>query len=426
MKRTFSTMGKLHNAYSKISKFLGFNRDPQGFSGDLYTFGCNEGKNYGSEVCETMNIPTKVVFDDFPDLNGYPITTISCEKCTAVVLNGKVLFNDNLMQDEHRSSPYREIKNLDGVKSLYCRSFQNETRIIALTETGQLYKCNIKYYTDKDFKYLIIETSDKIIGGSNQSEYNKFIHNEDFLEKMEDEVISFSADRHQAIIKDNSDKDNGTGTLYTKGTGGVFGELGHGSETDLVEFKQVEGLNGVKSVSCGKFYTAVITIESGVGKLFTFGMGEEGQLGHGKNDNLNIPRQVEGLNNFDVKFVSCGIFHTAVICLEDGKTKLFTFGKGNRGQLGHGDNRNYNSPKEVKELNNLGTITHVSCGAEFTAVIIDGKLYTFGANEFGQLGLGDYEDRNTPTEVKRVTKVETVCCGTNHIGIIASESDFNY
>lgn len=61
---------------------------------------------------------------------------------------------------------------------------------------------------------------------------------------------------------------------------------------------------------------------------------------------------------------------------------------GNFGQLGHGDDQNVTIAKQIQFLNNL-QISQVSCGEKHSAfVTVTGFLYTCGANDGGQLGIG--------------------------------------
>ena len=57
---------------------------------------------------------------------------------------------------------------------------------------------------------------------------------------------------------------------------------------------------------------------------------------------------------------------------------------------------------EAGRVSGLGgyRCVNVSCGAEFTCVITDtNALFTWGDNQFGQLGQGDAITRGTPTQV---------------------------
>lgn len=62
-------------------------------------------------------------------------------------------------------------------------------------------------------------------------------------------------------------------------------------------------------------------------------------------------------------------------------------------------------------------VVRVAGGWRHTAAADDeGRTYTWGWNKFGQLGLGDTEDRNAPTEVSPLTgqRVALLACGWRH------------
>ena len=53
-------------------------------------------------------------------------------------------------------------------------------------------------------------------------------------------------------------------------------------------------------------------VASGSGRVFTFGKGSDGQLGHGDNEDLSTPKLVEALTEEEVVGASAGHEHTAV------------------------------------------------------------------------------------------------------------------
>ena len=90
------------------------------------------------------------------------------------------------------------------------------------------------------------------------------------------------------------------------------GRLGHGGNTNEMVPRMVEGLVGVKvaHVAAGAIHTVICTAE---GRVWTFGHGGHGRLGHGGNTDEMVPRIVEGLVGVKVAQVAAGHEHT-VIC----------------------------------------------------------------------------------------------------------------
>ena len=80
--------------------------------------------------------------------------------------------------------------------------------------------------------------------------------------------------------------------------------------------------------------------------------------------------------------------------------QLYSFGKNNKGQLGVGDIIDKLSPTFVSETDVSGVIS-VSCGNEHTlALTVDNKVFSFGENENGQLGINSFNDKISPTYIQ--------------------------
>jgi len=71
------------------------------------------------------------------------------------------------------------------------------------------------------------------------------------------------------------------------------------------------------------------------GKVYAFGWGKYGCLGDGSREDRLVPTLTRGLEGVHVAQVACGWRHS--IAVTD-KAKLYTFGWGKFGQIGHGDN----------------------------------------------------------------------------------------
>ena len=62
---------------------------------------------------------------------------------------------------------------------------------------------------------------------------------------------------------------------------------------------------------------------------------------------------------------------------------------------------------------NLPSIQQISCGSNFTLCLTnDGYLYSFGSNNYGQLGIGrNTNDEHPPQMIESLQDVEFVICG---------------
>mmetsp|Transcript_15912 Transcript_15912/g.25810 ORF Transcript_15912/g.25810 Transcript_15912/m.25810 type:complete len:606 (+) Transcript_15912:105-1922(+) len=204
----------------------------------------------------------------------------------------------------------------------------------------------------------------------------------------------------------------GNGDLYTWG-GGMYGKLGHGNEAGHSTPKRVEALVGlnVSQIACGSRHTAIITSS---GAIYTWGDKENGVAGHGDTEGHQYtPKLLEKLAGKRVVQLSACGFHTGCLTADG---ELYTWGEGKFGRLGHGAERNCHSPRLVETL--LGKKPRqVSCGGFHTAVVTeDGRLYTFGGGEHGQLGHNDRVNKVKPTLVQALEGyfVSQITCGWSH------------
>ncbi|CAH9103196.1 unnamed protein product [Cuscuta epithymum] len=224
-----------------------------------------------------------------------------------------------------------------------------------------------------------------------------------------------------------------SGDLYTWGEG-HFGLLGHGNEVSHWVPKRVTGpLEGihVSYISCGPWHTAVVT---SAGQLFTFGDGTFGVLGHGDRKSISKPREVESLKGLRTVRAACGVWHTAaVVEVMVGNSsssncssgKLFTWGDGDKGRLGHGDKESRLVPTCVAALVEPN-FCQVACGHSLTvSLTTSGHVYTMGSPVYGQLG-NPQADGKLPCRVEaNLAKsfVEEIACGAYHVAVLTSRTE---
>lgn len=165
---------------------------------------------------------------------------------------------------------------------------------------------------------------------------------------------------------------------------GKLGQLGHGEGTMWLQHPTVvQSLSDrqIVGVGAGDGFSVFLS-DSGI--LMTCGDGTFGCLGQGDFKSVSTPKVVETLINEEVKQVACGIHHCAALTRNGA---LFTWGRGDFGQLGTGVEHNCCEP--VRVVVKLGdVIKSVHCGPDCTAFITKkGCVYVCGCNRYNKLGL---------------------------------------
>lgn len=140
-------------------------------------------------------------------------------------------------------------------------------------------------------------------------------------------------------------------------------------------------------------YHALIVDESG--SLLSYGYNQYGQLGHEENIGTDQPTTDPVKVMTDVKSVSGGMHHTLVIKEDD---SLWSFGSNQYGQLGHSENLGTAYPNIVPKQIMTG-VKAVIAGHYHTLVIKkNGELFSFGHNFSGQLGHTNNLETHAPNE----------------------------
>ena len=118
----------------------------------------------------------------------------------------------------------------------------------------------------------------------------------------------------------------------------------------------------------------------------------EGQLGTITEHPSSItPILVEDISHIQMKYVAAGSF-SASISQEAGS--LYLWGTGTFGK--------FNTPHRVKKIEQ--NAISVDIGESFGVVLTeDRQLYSWGINQDGQLGSGDFYDRPTPQLMQKIT-----------------------
>lgn len=182
------------------------------------------------------------------------------------------------------------------------------------------------------------------------------------------------------------------GKIYSSGIN-TYGQLGDSTIINKSSPVFLAG-NTWKQIEAGSYFSAAISNDN---RLWLWGNNSVGNLGNLSILNTSSPVQTSYATT-DWAMVSCGYGFVAAL-KTDGS--LWTWGSNLYGQLGRNTfGGSCSSPMRV------GTNTNwlsISCGKDhMAAVTSDLKLWVWGKNTSGQLGLKDAANRNSPTQVSYV------------------------
>lgn len=209
-----------------------------------------------------------------------------------------------------------------------------------------------------------------------------------------------------------------TGLAYSWGYNDR-GQLGHENLTTKIHIpKLIESMKDKKLgfAAVSYHHSALVT---DTGELYTFGMNDCGQLGLDHTQHQSTPQHVKTLEGHEVTMVSCGLYHT-IICTASGE--LLSCGKNDYGQLGLGHSRQVKVPTLAPLPSEM--ICFVACGYYHSiAISTSGRTFSFGRNDYGQLGIGSKIHQNVPSVValSANTRMTRGACGCYHTVLLSEQ-----
>jgi len=182
------------------------------------------------------------------------------------------------------------------------------------------------------------------------------------------------------------------------------GQLGDGTRTDRLAPTEVAG--GIHFVALASSYIHTCGLDQ-VGQAYCWGALGWGRLGT-EGWAPEEPGQVQG--NLNYVSIAAGWDHSCAVA-HDGQA--YCWGRNEEGQLGHaaGPEEGIPAPVDQAEL----SFRSISANRYHTcAVTRDGEAYCWGDNEFGQLGDGTTQNRDTPTQAHIPGPVVGISVGFHH------------
>ena len=197
------------------------------------------------------------------------------------------------------------------------------------------------------------------------------------------------------------------GTLWIWGRNAT-GQLGINNTTNRsTPVTTLLGGTNWKSIAAGLSHTIALKTD---GTLWTWGINAYGQLGVNNTITRSTPVTTL-LGGTNWKSISSGFKHTVAI-KTDGT--LWSWGQNSYGQLGVNDRTHRSTP--VTTLLGGTNWKSVASGGYYTVSLkIDGTLWSWGRNEFGQIGVNDTTSRSTPvTTLLGGTNWKSIACVNTH------------
>lgn len=134
-------------------------------------------------------------------------------------------------------------------------------------------------------------------------------------------------------------------------------------------------------VACGEFHTLALTED---GQVYVWGGSWRNKRGDKLEDRKGFqnfkPFLLHALEGRVITKIGCGDFHS--VALED-NGNLYTWGKGDEGECGHGKYEDSEVPQRMKFFNTKNVIDVVA-GNHHTLALTDlNELYSWGQSTFG-------------------------------------------
>jgi alpha-tubulin suppressor-like RCC1 family protein len=182
------------------------------------------------------------------------------------------------------------------------------------------------------------------------------------------------------------------------------GQLGNNSTTLSRTPVAVQGLSEVVALAGGSEFSLALL---GNGKMMSWGNNREGQLGNGSTANSHVPVAITNLATLGgVSAIAAG-GEFGLALLPNGT--VLAWGANEEGQLGNGKTARVTAPAAVKGLSG---VTAIAAGAEFAlARLSNGTVMSWGCGGEGQLGNGKRSRSLAPVAVKGLSGVTAIAAG---------------
>ena len=175
----------------------------------------------------------------------------------------------------------------------------------------------------------------------------------------------------------------------------------------------------IKKIACGGNHSLMLTL---TGEMFSWGFGEVGQLGLGKDKKVAIkPIRINLEGDRLVSKIYAGYANS--MCIIQKTNEVLIWGDGSKGQL-CSDKKSSDIPIVIDDLNGRGIYKGTLGYNNAACITKDGKLYVWGSNDTHKLGIDSHNDYEAiPRMIESLSGVVKVSLGFQHSAAILMNED---
>lgn len=195
-----------------------------------------------------------------------------------------------------------------------------------------------------------------------------------------------------------------------------YGVLGDGTNIDRLYWVRSAGLDQVVDISAG--YGHIHALRSD-GTVWGWGFAGSGRLGFSSPSlAVSNPTKINGLSG--IASISAGDYHSVAVG-NDGK--VWAWGSNEAGQLGVGDTTPRSGPVQVVALSGVSIIDACAASNFTIALSDDGKVWAWGENYYGQLGNGSTLSSSVPVQSGTLDDFVAISASSSHCLALRSNGE---
>ena len=333
------------------------------------------------------------------------------ERAEAICINDK--FNDELIEEIiYLSNDLAVVKDKKGYIWLWGSNQYGKLGIGTTNTEFSSYPVKQEYKVKSAYVYgntvLIVNENDELYMWG-QNNYGQCGTNESNVVSPTrvsglyvKQILSYA---NTIIVLDNENR------IWTWGQNS-YGQCGTGGTANKMTPGKVSDSEG-NIITVDKVISQGTTniVQDTEGRIWAWGQNSYGQCGTGNKVSVLTPTQINESNGLIVKEVMTAVTSTSMHIVKDTENKIWTWGYNGSGLCGTGDNVNVLQPTCIStetDFQGVNIIEITNNADIITAKDEEGKIWTWGKNDYGQCGTGTEETYCKPKCLNSVSGIEDV------------------